>query len=479
LSGAEEARLRGALKVISPDDRDIWLKVGAALHLVGARAVWDDWSKTSGKFDAADQDRVWASFHRERKDGVVTIATIYAWAKERGWVPSINAEELQKAPRIIAFTPYIWQDPATLPMRRWLYGKHYIRKFLSATMAAGGLGKSSLVLVEAIAMATKINLLGVPVPGQVRVAYWGEDPADEIERRVAAILLHFKIPREKIGGWLFVDSFRNQPLRVASLEKGEIVFPDDDALTKALIESRIDVLILDPFVKTHSVSENDNAAIDSVARKFNDIAELADCSIELAHHVRKASNFGRSEVTADDGRGAGALKDAARCVRVMNRMTTDEAPAAQVRESDRKRYFRVDDDGKANMTAPAEAATWFKLVSVPLYNNPADPNDYGDVIGVVTSWQLPGVFSGLPPMRWRGCKSKSIAPIGDMTHGLEIGPAKLSPPLSTSTFRTKGKKSASKDCCKHGLIRKLSKCCKNQAPQPEAATATRWSLATV
>jgi hypothetical protein len=246
-------------------------------------------------------------------------------------------------------------------------------------------------------MAAKINLLGVPVPSQVRVAYWGEDPADEIERRVAAILLHFKIPREKIEGWLFVDSFRNQPLRVASLEKGEIVFPDDDALTKALIENRIDVLILDPFVKTHGVSENDNAAIDSVARKFNDIAELADCSIELAHHVRKASNFGRSEVTADDGRGAGALKDAARCVRVMNRMTTDEAPAAQVRESDRKRYFRVDDDGKANMTAPAEAATWFKLVSVPLYNNPADPNDYGDVIGVATSWQLPGVFSGLPP----------------------------------------------------------------------------------
>jgi hypothetical protein len=90
-----------------------------------------------------------------------------------------------------------------------------------------------------------------------------------------------------------------QPLRVASLEKGEIVFPDADALTKALIESRIDVLILDPFVKTHSVSENDNAAIDSVARKFNDIAESADCSIELAHHVRKASNFGRAEVTAD------------------------------------------------------------------------------------------------------------------------------------------------------------------------------------
>jgi hypothetical protein len=71
--------------------------------------------------------------------------------------------------------------------------------------------------------------------------------------------------------------------------------------------------------------------------------------------------------------------------------------AAQVKEKDRKRYFRVDDDGKANMTAPAEAATWFRLVSVPLYNNPADPNAYGDAIGVATSWQLPGVFAGLPP----------------------------------------------------------------------------------
>jgi len=85
LSFAEEARLRGALAVIPAEDRDTWLKVGAALQLFGARAVWDDWSKTSGKFDAADQDRVWASFHGERKEGVITVATIYGWAKERGW----------------------------------------------------------------------------------------------------------------------------------------------------------------------------------------------------------------------------------------------------------------------------------------------------------------------------------------------------------------------------------------------------------
>jgi hypothetical protein len=282
-----------------------------------------------------------------------------------------NGEAKQSPPRIITFTPYVWNAPETLPMRRWLYGKHYIRKFLSTTIGAGGLGKSSLDLVEAIAMTTGINLLGVPVPDRLRVAYWGEDPKDEIERRVGAILKHFKIPREKIEGWLFVDSFRDLPLTIPTLEKGEMIFPDADAVTAALITQKIDVLILDPFVKTHGVSENDNRAIERVARKFNDIAEAADCSVEAPQHIRKASNLGRAEVTVDDGRGAGSLKDAARCVRGMNRMTTDEATAAQVKETDRKRYFRVDDDGKANMTAPAEAATWFKLVSVPLYNNPA------------------------------------------------------------------------------------------------------------
>jgi hypothetical protein len=210
-------------------------------------------------------------------------------------------------------------------------------------------------------------------------------------------LLHFKIPREEVEGWLFLDSFRNLPLKIAALEKGEVVFPDAAAVTEALISQKIDALTLDPFVKTHGVPENDNAAIDRVVRKFGDIAEEAGCSIELPHHVRKASNFGRVEITADDGRGAGSLKDGARCVRVMNVMSEAEAPAAQVKIKDRKRYFRVDDGAKANMTAPAETATWYKIVSVPLRNDVSDPNAPGDSIGVVISWKLPGVFAGNPP----------------------------------------------------------------------------------
>ena len=217
-------------------------------------------------------------------------------------------EQAPVIPRIITPTPYVWREAVKIPLRVWLYGKHYIRKYISAIFAAGGLGKSSLVLVEAIAMATGRPLLGVPVPKRLRVWYWnGEDPAEETERRIAAILLHFKISREEIEGWLFTDTGRETPVCITKRHKGEVIFtPDAEALKQAIKANSIDVFILDPFVKTHEVPEIDNGAIDFVARIFAGIADETNCSIALTHHVRKASNFGRGEITADDGRGAGA-----------------------------------------------------------------------------------------------------------------------------------------------------------------------------
>jgi hypothetical protein len=324
----------------------------------------------------------------------------------RPWVPSeappresVNAEPArplkgEQEPRKITASPYVWRDPKMIPRREFLYGKFYARKFVSTMIAAGGIGKSSLALVEAIAMATGRSLLGVPVPKRLRVWYWnGEDPKEETERRIAAILLHFKIPPEEIEGWLFTDSGRETPICIAEPHKDGVVFgPDAKALTEEITAKQIDVFILDPFVKTHGVPENINGAIDLVARKYAGIADEADCAIGLTHHVRKATGNGRVEVTIDDARGAGSLVDAARSNRVLNVMTTDEATAAQVKPEQRKSYFRAD-DGKANMAPPAENATWFKIVSIGLGNH--EVFELGDFVGVVTSWALPGVFVGV------------------------------------------------------------------------------------
>jgi hypothetical protein len=75
-----------------PAKRDVWLKVGMALHTVGLRDLWDDWARSSDKYDDAGQDKAWDHFREDRPDGM-TIASIYAMAKEYGWDPNVMPPE--------------------------------------------------------------------------------------------------------------------------------------------------------------------------------------------------------------------------------------------------------------------------------------------------------------------------------------------------------------------------------------------------
>ena len=86
------ARLRSALAAIPAVDRDVWLKVGFALHDLAAadprwpgRALWDEWSRACpGKFDPADQDKTWISFVRGYDGPLVTLATVFHLAQKNG-----------------------------------------------------------------------------------------------------------------------------------------------------------------------------------------------------------------------------------------------------------------------------------------------------------------------------------------------------------------------------------------------------------
>ena len=121
----------------------------------------------------------------------------------------------------------------------------------------------------------------------------------------------------------------------------------------------IDVFIADPFVSCHRVLENDNGAIDMVAKKFAEIADETNSAIELEHHIRKTNG---NEATVDDGRGASSLVGAARSIEVFNKMT--KAEASKLGLDHHWRYFCVD-DGKGNMSPPHDR-TWFRFMSVDL-----------------------------------------------------------------------------------------------------------------
>jgi hypothetical protein len=289
-------------------------------------------------------------------------------------------------PAQIVASPFVWRSEAEIPPRKWLYGRHLIRKFLSLDIAAGGIGKSSVKVVEALAMTTGRSLLGKDIhEGPLNVWLYNlEDPDEETERRLVAAAKHFQIAPDEVGERLFVNSGRDQPVCIAeeTPDGARIVRPAVEAIVEQLRTRAIDVLILDPFVSSHGLSENDNRAIDMVAKEWSRIADICNCSINLVHHVRKSNG---TEVTAESSRGAVSLIGAARSVIVYNRMTKEEGERAGIAPDKRGFYFRTQND-KANL-APAEAADWHRMNNVDL--------DNGDSVGVACSWSWPDSFDGV------------------------------------------------------------------------------------
>ena len=105
-------------------------------------------------------------------------------------------------------TAYVAPKAEDIPRRQWLYAHHYLRGIVSATVAPGGFGKTTLSLHDALSMTCED-------PG-LRVWYISaEDDLDELHRRIAA---HFK--RHNLHGYevesrLFVDDKLSFPFKIA------------------------------------------------------------------------------------------------------------------------------------------------------------------------------------------------------------------------------------------------------------------------
>jgi hypothetical protein len=273
-------------------------------------------------------------------------------------------------------------DETQLPPREWIYGKHYQRGVISGTIAPGGSGKTSLCMVEAIAMATCRNLLGEQPDERVRVWYHNaEDTQDEVNRRAVAICKHFKIPQEELASWFIATSCEKFDLRVAKgINDLKVEEPTVEAIADKIHTLGIDVAVIDPLVNVHEVTEDHNTKMAAVAGLFRSIAQGENCGIEFTQHTRKMPAGVSGDYVGADARGASAWRDALRSQRVINIMAKDEAEKNVIPEHERSLYFHVD-LGKANNARPREPA-WRRIVSVELAN--------GDDVGVVEPWNAPG-----------------------------------------------------------------------------------------
>ena len=248
--------------------------------------------------------------------------------------------------------------------RPWLLGHRYLPGYVTVTLAPGGAGKSTLTIIEALAVATGRKLTHDEVKQRGPVwLYNTEDPFDELDRRVLAAAKHHNIAANEMSD-LFYSSGRAQPIRLAAESSGGVVIAENivQSVIGAIKKRGIKLFIVDPFVRCHGVKENDNSSIDLVVQQFSRIAEETGCAISLVHHTKKgAAMHGEMDV----GRGASALASAARIAHTLYTMGEKEAKRFGVSKDRRKWYCRLD-DAKANLSPPCSRMAWFERVSVSL-----------------------------------------------------------------------------------------------------------------
>jgi hypothetical protein len=301
---------------------------------------------------------------------------------------------MDKENRAIRATPYQWTDPTTIPERPWVFGHWLLRKTAAVVVAPGGAGKSTFMAGMALSLVTGQSLLGKQVHGRKqRVWLWNlEDPLDEMQRAIQATALHYGIGRDDLAGGLYVDAAMEGSALCTAVEGRDgfkLLTPTYDAITAELIRREIDVLVIDPFVSSHEVDENDNTKLDKIAKAWARVANAANCVVVLVHHVAKS---GADNVTVMSARGGKALTDACRSALVLNRMDEQTAASLGFDDAERRRYFRVSDD-KHNR-ALAAGADWFRLASVDLGNGGGNLRP-GDSVGVAEPWQRPNPMAGI------------------------------------------------------------------------------------
>jgi putative DNA primase/helicase len=287
----DDEQIRDAIFAINADDRMIWRDVGMALkdhYSDGGRALWDDWSRTSKKYDDKEQEKAWRSFRRQG----ITIATLFHHAKQAGWkdeaarnrrsnAPSEKGRSTTKSEKRLVVRDADRVEPEPV---EWLWpGRIAIGK---TTLVGGdpGLGKSQL----SIFIAATVTVAGEwpcregrPAAKRSVIMLSAEDGvADTIVPRLMAA----GADRAKVKIVTAVHEADGTGRRIFNLTH------DLDVLEKLIIEvGDVGLVIIDP-VDAYiggNVDSHKNAAVRAVLEPISELADRLDVAILALTHFSK------------------------------------------------------------------------------------------------------------------------------------------------------------------------------------------------
>ena len=238
--------------------------------------------------------------------------------------------------------------------RQWLEGRQFCRRFLSGLVAPGDVGKTTLRLTQAIGLATGRELIGHRIYRRCRVLVVSfEDDRAELHRRLMAICRHHSVDPAELKGWLFCRELNG--VKLAQQDKGQ--YRARAARRHAAAgdrAARLDLIVLDPFVKLHALDENKNPDMDFVCAQLIKLAQDYNIAVDSPAHTHKGQIQAGD---ADARRGASAQRDAGRLDFTLTPMSEEEAKRFGIDPDERKSYVRLD-RAKANIVR-AIKAKWF------------------------------------------------------------------------------------------------------------------------
>lgn len=333
--------LRAALYLLDHDDYHVWIATGHALKTAGDPGydLWIEWSKRSLKYDQNSADAAWRSF----RPNLTHWKAIFNYRKQavEKWFSGFN-ESRKQVNGSAALKAYraeksvsVLDSPikkltaeevaAAKPHPRMLIEK-YLYADLRNLIAAGGVGKTTLLLYEAV-----MGALGRPIWGRAvsepftTIIVTKEDSRELLANRVGKICEAHSLSdaeKELVFDRVYVIDLCGDRFRLAE-QPDRTIRPDRENINK-LINRCIPLnpgrLIFDPLVSFGAgeaqVNDSEQAIVEA-ARLM--MLHLPGCAIDVVHHTGK-QNARSGSVDQYAGRNGTALPDGSRMVAVLNEL---------------------------------------------------------------------------------------------------------------------------------------------------------------
>lgn len=265
-----------------------------------------------------------------------------------------------------------------LTRRKWTVDGLLLEDQVTVLAGQGAAGKSTMELVFGLHFSLGLAVGPYKPLRPLRIMmYNAEDDIDEQTRRLlgAASLygIDFGMAMQNI---IVADSKKSDLMFIAENNRRLVVSRSNvDALQEFLIQNQIDIFMIDPMANIHAVSESDPTAMQRLMVILRQIAQRTHSSLLVAHHVNKASDGRKENVSAF--RGSTVIPNATRNSLLLTHVDDADCLKWDIKKEEKEGWVKLT-NVKANLTK--KRTTFFKLNEVMIG---VDRNTFQEPVAVL------------------------------------------------------------------------------------------------